>query len=59
MSDCILNEAKSISEMIGNNWITDAFSVLYPDVDISRFDVFTHEIERLLSNDNLDRFWRE
>lgn len=59
VSDCILNEAKDISKMIENNWITDAFSVLYPDVDVSRFDVFTHEIERLLSNDNPDRFWRE
>lgn len=58
-ADCIFKEAKCISEMIEKNWITDAFSVLYPDVDVSRFDVFTHEIERLLSNDNPDRFWRE
>ena len=58
-ADCIFKEAKRISEMIERNWITDAFSVLYPDVDVSRFDVFTHEIERLLSNDNPDRFWRE
>ena len=45
--------------MIEKNWITDAFSVLYPDVDVRRFDVFTREIERLLSNDNPDRFWHE
>ena len=58
-ADHILNDARGVYEMIEKNWITDVFSVLYPDVDISRFNVFTREIERLLSNDNPDRFWHE
>ena len=58
-ADHILKDSRCVYEMIEKNWITDAFSVLYPDVDINRFNVFTREIERLLSNDNPDRFWHE
>ena len=58
-ANCILRDARDVYKMIIANQITDAFSVLYPDVDVNRFNMFTHEIERLLSNDNPDRFCSE
>lgn len=58
-ADHILNDARCVYEMIENNCITDAFSVLYPDADVDTFNAFTHEIEKLLSNGNPHRFFHE
>lgn len=58
-ADCILRDTHDVYTMITEDRITDAFAMLYPDIDVNKFDVFTHEIEQLLCDNNSDRFWHE